>query len=47
MTVNCQALTCFLFDVKQVVGDEDLAAKFEESALTIRRDIVFAASLYI
>ena len=32
---------------EQVVGDEDLAAKFEESALTIRRDIVFAASLYI
>ena len=31
----------------QVVGDEDLAAKFEESALTIRRDIIFAASLYI
>ena len=31
----------------QVVGDVELAAKFEESALTIRRDIVFAASLYI
>lgn len=31
----------------KVVGDVDLAAKFEESALTIRRDIVFAASLYI
>ena len=33
--------------VLQVIGDEDLAAKFEESALTIRRDIIFAASLYI
>lgn len=31
----------------QVIGDEDLATKFEESALTIRRDIIFAASLYI
>jgi len=31
----------------RVVGDEELAAKFEESVLTIRRDIMFAASLYI
>lgn len=31
----------------KVIGDEDLAAKFEESASTIRRDIIFAASLYI
>lgn len=30
-----------------VVGDEGLAAKIEESNLTIRRDIIFAASLYI
>lgn len=36
-----------LFVYLQVIGDEDLAAKFEESALTIRRDIIFAASLYI
>jgi len=36
-----------LWNVLQVIGDEDLAAKFEESALTIRRDIIFAASLYI
>jgi hypothetical protein len=30
-----------------VVGNEQLAAKFEESNATIRRDIMFAASLYI
>ena len=30
-----------------VVGDKDLAARIEESNLTIRRDIIFAASLYI
>ena len=40
---------CWLivWNVLQVIGDEDLAARFEESALTIRRDIIFAASLYI
>lgn len=31
----------------KVVGDEDLAAAIEASNLTIRRDIIFAASLYI
>lgn len=31
----------------KVVGDEKLAAHIEESNLTIRRDIIFAASLYI
>ena len=31
----------------QVIGDEELAKKFEESVATIRRDIMFAASLYI
>eukprot|EP01026_Neomeris_dumetosa_P046115 TRINITY_DN3920_c0_g1_i3.p1 TRINITY_DN3920_c0_g1~~TRINITY_DN3920_c0_g1_i3.p1 ORF type:complete len:472 (-),score=75.96 TRINITY_DN3920_c0_g1_i3:368-1783(-) len=30
-----------------VVGDKDLVAKFEESLATIRRGIMFAASLYI
>lgn len=30
-----------------VVGDTDLAAKFAASRETIRRDIMFAASLYI
>ncbi|KAL4421012.1 hypothetical protein ABPG77_008849 [Micractinium sp. CCAP 211/92] len=30
-----------------VVGDKDLASKFEASRATIRRDIMFAASLYI
>jgi DeoR/GlpR family transcriptional regulator of sugar metabolism len=29
------------------VGNEQLAAKFAESNATIRRDIMFAASLYI
>ena len=31
----------------QVIGEEDLASKIAESADTIRRDIIFAASLYI
>jgi ATP-dependent RNA helicase DOB1 len=31
----------------RVVGDEKLAAHIEESNLTIRRDIIFAANLYI
>ena len=31
----------------KVVGDEGLAAKIEESNMTIRRDIIFAASLYV
>ena len=31
----------------RVVGDEGLAAKIEESNMTIRRDIIFAASLYV
>ena len=31
----------------KVVGDDALAARIEESNLTIRRDIIFAASLYI
>jgi superfamily II RNA helicase len=31
----------------KVIGDQELAQKFEESVQTIRRDIMFAASLYI
>eukprot|EP00891_Asterochloris_glomerata_P002642 jgi/Astpho2/2642/fgenesh1_pm.00049_%23_6_t len=31
----------------KVIGEEDLASKIAESADTIRRDIIFAASLYI
>eukprot|EP00887_Chlorella_sp_A99_P003989 scaffold11.g3989.t1 len=31
----------------QVVGDTELAAKFAESRATIRRDVMFAASLYV
>lgn len=31
----------------RVVGDEGLAVHIEEANLTIRRDIIFAASLYI
>eukprot|EP00798_Chlamydomonas_sp_ICE-L_P030823 gene30823-35859_t len=31
----------------RAVGDEGLADKIEESNLTIRRDIIFAASLYV
>ena len=31
----------------KVVGDEALADKFEASRETIRRDIVFAASLFV
>lgn len=31
----------------KVVGDDALAGRIEESNLTIRRDIIFAASLYI
>jgi len=29
------------------VGEVALAAKFEESVATIRRDIIFSASLYL
>ena len=35
------------FHALQVVGEVDLASKFEESVATIRRDIIFSASLYI
>lgn len=31
----------------KAMGDEDLAVKFAESVATIKRDIMFAASLYI
>lgn len=31
----------------KVIGDVGLEEKFKESAATIRRDIMFAASLYI
>ena len=31
----------------KVIGDDGLAASFDESVQTIRRDIMFAASLYI
>ena len=31
----------------RVVGDTELAAKFADSRATIRRDIMFAASLYV
>lgn len=31
----------------KAVGDEELAAKFAASVATIRRDIIFAASLYL
>jgi superfamily II RNA helicase len=31
----------------KVIGDQELAQKFEDSVQTIRRDIMFAASLYI
>ena len=36
-----------LLRAAHVVGDEALKARFEESAQTVRRDIMFAASLYI
>lgn len=31
----------------KAMGDKDLASKFAESVATIKRDIMFAASLYI
>mmetsp|Transcript_27289 Transcript_27289/g.68718 ORF Transcript_27289/g.68718 Transcript_27289/m.68718 type:complete len:177 (+) Transcript_27289:320-850(+) len=36
-----------LENASRAVGDEELAKKFNESATTIRRDIMFAASLYV
>jgi ATP-dependent RNA helicase DOB1 len=36
-----------LTDAAKEVGDGALAAKFQEAQASIRRDIVFAASLYI
>lgn len=36
-----------LVKAAHVVGDTELAAHIEQSNLTIRRDIMFAASLYI
>jgi ATP-dependent RNA helicase DOB1 len=36
-----------LENAAKAIGDTDLAAKFSESADTIRRDIMFAASLYV
>ncbi|KAG1668859.1 hypothetical protein FOA52_004954 [Chlamydomonas sp. UWO 241] len=36
-----------LMEAAKVVGDEPLAAKILESNLTIRRDIIFSASLYV
>lgn len=31
----------------QVIGDEDLSLKIKDSVTSMRRDIMFAASLYI
>jgi len=36
-----------LENAARAIGDEELAAKFSESAETVRRDIMFAASLYV
>ncbi|CAD7701245.1 unnamed protein product [Ostreobium quekettii] len=36
-----------LAEAARVVGDEDLAKKFQESDATLKRDIIFAASLYV
>lgn len=36
-----------LSSAARVIGDLGLEEKFKESAATIRRDIMFAASLYI
>ena len=36
-----------LASAAKVIGDVGLEQKFKESAATIRRDIMFAASLYI
>ncbi len=36
-----------LVSAAKVLGDERLAARIEEANLLIRRDIMFAASLYI
>jgi ATP-dependent RNA helicase DOB1 len=36
-----------LTQAAKVIGDTDLAKRLEESNMTIRRDIMFAASLYI
>jgi superfamily II RNA helicase len=38
---------CCLQLAAKVIGDQELAQKFEDSVQTIRRDIMFAASLYI
>jgi len=36
-----------LADVAKVIGDAELEAKFTEASAKIRRDIIFAASLYL
>jgi len=41
-----EVLRC-IKDVARIVGDVDFEAKMERASLTIKRDIVFAASLYV
>ena len=36
-----------LITATQKIGEHDMAAKFEEASRCIKRDVVFAASLYL
>jgi ATP-dependent RNA helicase DOB1 len=36
-----------LADAAKAIGDEALEAKFKEASAKMRRDIIFAASLYL
>jgi ATP-dependent RNA helicase DOB1 len=42
-----EELTRQLADAARAVGDEVLEAKFREASTKMRRDIIFAASLYL
>lgn len=48
MLLMSDTMSCWRLQLAaKVIGDQELAQKFEESVQTIRRDIMFAASLYI
>lgn len=42
-----EELTRQLGDAAKSIGDEALEAKFKDASVKMRRDIVFAASLYL
>lgn len=49
LTVDCAVLLWLLQVAGALhgVGDNDLAGKFEDACAKIKRDIIFAASLYL